>query len=401
MSSYIEREKEVYFPVFARYPLLVERAEGKYVYDSEGNRYLDFLSGIGVCILGHSHPRLLRVFEKQTRKLIHVSSLYYTQEQIKLAEELCLRFGKGKCFFSNSGAEANETALKLTRKYGHRLYGGKRYKIITAYGSFHGRTFKTLAATGQPEKQKDFEPLPPGFVHTPLNDIEALEKSIDDSTIAVMLEVIQGEGGVNFCSRHYLSEVERICREKGLLFILDEVQTGMGRTGSFFAYEQFGVKPDIVTLAKGLGSGFPIGATIARSEIADCFERGDHGSTFGGSALACAVALETLKVLEEGSLIKKVSEVGRVCLELFKEELENGGLIYEVRGKGFMMGIEFEKSVAKKVSLKLLEKGVLAGTCGENVLRFLPPYIVEESDFKLVLAKLKEALGEIKKDEYD
>ncbi len=400
MSDFIKKEKEVYFPVFARYPLLVERAEGKYVYDSKGNQYLDFISGIGVCILGHSHPRLLKVFEGQAKKLIHVSSLYYTQEQIKLAEELSVRFGKGKCFFSNSGAEANEAALKLTRKYGHCLYGGKRYKIITAYGSFHGRTFKTLAATGQPEKQKDFEPLPPGFVHIPLNDVKALEAAVDESTIAVMLEAIQGEGGVNFCSSGYLKEVERICRQQGLLLILDEVQTGMGRTGSFFAYEQYGIKPDIVTLAKGLGNGFPIGATIARSEIADYFEKGDHGSTFGGNALACVVALETLKLLDEEGLIEKVSEQGIFFLELFKK-LEGDNFIKEVRGKGFMIGIEFEKPVAKKISLKLIEKGVLAGTCGENVLRFLPPYIVEESDFELVFAKLKEALEEFKKNEHD
>lgn len=400
MLDFVKREKKAYFPVFARYPLLVEKAEGKYVYDSNGNQYLDFLSGIGVCILGHSHPRLQEALEKQAKKLIHVSSLFYTEEQIRLAEELSLRFGDGKSFFSNSGAEANEAALKLTRKYGHRFYAGKRYKIITAYNSFHGRTFKTLAATGQPDKQKDFEPLPPGFTYVPLNDLEALEKAIDETTVAVMLEVIQGEGGVNFCDPGYLKKVEEICRQQGLLFILDEVQTGMGRTGSFFAYEQFGVKPDIVSLAKGLGNGFPIGATIARPEVADCFEKGDHGSTFGGNALGCAVALETLRVLDEEGLIEKVSRQGKIFLELFKE-LEDQSLVKEVRGKGFMLGIEFEEPVAKNVSLKLLERGVLSGSCGEKVLRFLPPYIVDEGDFELVLAKLKETLKEVERDGND
>lgn len=395
MEDYLRREKEVYFPVFARYPVLMERAEGKYVYDSEGNQYLDFFSGLGVCILGHSHPRLRKVIEEQIQKLIHISNLYYTEEQIRLAEELSSKFGKGKCFFSNSGAEANEAALKLTRKFGYKYYGGKRYKIITAYGSFHGRTFKTLAATGQPEKQRDFEPLPPGFDHVPLNDFEALEGAIDDATLAVMLEPIQGEGGVNFCSLDYLKGVEEICRRQGLLLILDEVQTGVGRTGSFFAFEHFGVKPDVVTLAKGLGSGFPIGATIARAEIADFFERGDHGSTFGGNALACAVALETLKVLEEERLIEEVARNGALFLNQLKE-LENSGLVADVRGKGFMLGVEFNEALAKEVSLRLLKRGILSGTCGEKVLRFLPPFIVERDDFDLVLDGLKEVLEEVK-----
>ncbi len=394
MLNFVEKEKEVYFPVFARYPVLIKRAEGKYLYDADGRSYLDFFSGLGVCILGHSHPRLRKVLESQAQKLIHVSSLYYTEEQIELAYQLSQKFNKGKCFFSNSGAEANEAALKLARKFGHKRYEGKRFKVITAYGSFHGRTFKTLAATGQPEKQKDFEPLPPGFVHVPLNDLEALKKAIDESTVAVMLEPIQGEGGINLCSSDYLKGVEKICRQQGLLLILDEVQTGVGRTGSFFAYEHFGIEPDLVTLAKGLGSGFPVGATLARAEVADYFEPGDHGSTFGGNALACAVSLETLKVLEEEGLIEKVAKEGALFLKRLKE-LEKKELVLEVRGKGFMLGVEFKEPVAKEVSLRLLRKGVLSGTCGEKILRFLPPYIIDRTDFEKVLSILNEVVEDL------
>lgn len=363
-----------YMPVFARYKIVLERGEGVYAYDTQGKRYIDFLGGIAVNVLGHNHKSLVKAVSEQASKMIHCSNLYYTEVQADAAEMLTKLSGLGKVFFANSGAEANEGAIKLARKYAHNIDADKS-QIITANHSFHGRTLATLTATAQPKYQEGFGPLPGGFDYVDYGDIDALEKLMSDKTCAVMLETIQGEGGIHVPPRDYLKQVRTLCDKYNAVLILDEIQCGMGRTGKFFAYENFGIVPDIVTLAKGLAGGVPIGAFIASDKIAGAFHPGDHGSTFGGNPLACAAAVAVLEELTNGGVMKNVSDVGdyfKGKLAALKEKYP--ALIKEVRGMGLMLGAELTKP-GRDIANDCLKDGVIINCTADKVLRFVPPLI--------------------------
>ena len=364
-------DKAHYMPVFARYPMGISHGEGAYVTDTDGNRYLDFFAGIAVNALGHAHPNLVKAVAEQAAKVIHCSNLYYTEVQAQLIEKLASLSGLDKVFLANSGAEANEGALKLARKYGKTIADDK-YEIITANHCFHGRTLMTLTATAQPKYQAGYEPLPQGFTYIDYNDIAALEAAISDKTCAVVLEPIQGEGGVNVPNDDYLQKVRALCDKHGALLIFDEVQTGIGRTGKMFAYEHFGVKPDIVTLAKGLAGGVPIGAFLATDKVASAFHPGDHGSTFGGNPLACAASKAVLDTILEDKLLDNVNEVGAYLMDAIRSLGEKyPTIIRSVRGKGFMVGIELTREGREIVQACLDAKLIINCTAG-NVLRLVP-----------------------------
>lgn len=364
-------DKAHYMPVFARYPMVISHGEGAYVTDTDGNRYLDFFAGIAVNALGHAHPNLVKAVAEQAAKVIHCSNLYYTEVQAQLIEKLAALSGLDKVFLANSGAEANEGALKLARKYGKTIADDK-YEIITANHCFHGRTLMTLTATAQPKYQAGYEPLPQGFTYIDYNDIAALENAISDKTCAVVLEPIQGEGGVNVPADDYLQKVRALCDKYGALLIFDEVQTGIGRTGKMFAYEHFGIKPDIVTLAKGLAGGVPIGAFLATDKVASAFHPGDHGSTFGGNPLACAASKAVLDTIFEDDLLDNVNEVGAYLMDAIRALGEKyPTIIRSVRGKGFMVGIELTREGREIVQACLDAKLIINCTAG-NVLRLVP-----------------------------
>lgn len=372
-----ESDKRDYLPVFARYKIVLDHGEGVYVYDTHGKKYVDFLGGIAVNVLGHNHPALVKAVAEQAGKMIHCSNLYYTQVQADAAEKLTKLSGFGKVFFGNSGAEANEGAIKVARKYAHTISPDKS-QIITALHSFHGRTLATLTATGQPKYQEGFGPLPAGFDYVEYNNIEALEKMMSENTAAVMLEPIQGEGGVHVPTAEYLKKVRALCDKYNAVLIFDEIQTGIGRTGEFFAYDKFGVKPDVVTLAKGLAGGVPIGAFITSDKIADVLHAGDHGSTFGGNPLACAAADVVLATVGNEAFLKHVEEMGdymKSRLEAIKAKFPT--LVKEVRGVGLILGMEINKP-GRDIVNACLEKGSIINCTAGNVLRFVPPLIVEK-----------------------
>lgn len=390
----IELDRQYYMPVFARYPIVLSHGEGPYVYDIEGKRYLDFLAGIAVNVLGHAHPKLVAAIAKQAGKLIHCSNLYYTQEQVELIKSLAEISGLDKVFLANSGAEANEGAIKLARKYGKTISEDK-VEIISAEHCFHGRTLATLTVTAQPKYQKGYEPLPGGFKHVPYNDIAALTATITEKTCAVMLEPIQGEGGVNVPDKDYLQQVRELCDKNGVLLIFDEIQTGMGRTGTMFAYQQFGVKPDIVTMAKGLGGGVPIGAFLASDKVANVFHPGDHGTTFGGNPLACAAANAVLAVMKEEKLVDNATAMGLYMLqELKKLQRKYPSLISEVRGKGLMVGVSLTQPGRDIVS-KCLDYGVIINCTAGNVLRLVPPLTINKGHVDEVVKVLDEVLASL------
>lgn len=364
-----------YLPVFARYQIVLDHGDGVYVYDTQGKKYIDYLGGIAVNVLGHNFPKLAKAIADQAAKMIHCSNLYYTQVQADAASKLVVLSGLGKAFFGNSGAEANEGAIKLARKYAHS-FDPEKSQIITAWHSFHGRTLATLTATGQPKYQEGFGPLPGAFDYVEYGDIEALEKMMSDKTCAVMLETIQGEGGVYVPPADYFKNVRALCDKYNAVLILDEVQCGMGRTGKFFAYEQFGIKPDIVTLAKGLAGGVPIGAFIASDKVAAVFHAGDHGSTFGGNPLACAASNVVIDEISSTERLNAVNEVGTYLkskLEGFQEKYP--ALIKEVRGMGLILGMQLTKPGRDIVNACLAEGAIINCTAGD-VLRFVPPLIV-------------------------
>lgn len=382
-----------YLPVFARYPVVLSHGKGAYVYDVEGKQYLDFLAGIAVNIIGHAHPKLVAAIADQAGKMIHCSNLYYTAQQATLAESLVKLSGLGKVFLGNSGAEANEGAVKLARKYGKALAAGK-FEIVAAEHSFHGRTLATLTATGQPKYQKGYEPLPQGFIHVPFNDLEALKAVVSEKTCAVMLEPIQGEGGVNLPDEGYLAAVRELCDANGALLIFDEIQTGVGRTGKMFAYEHFGLKPDIVTLAKGLGGGVPIGAFIASDKVAAAFGPGDHGSTFGGNPLACAAANAVLAIMSEEQLLQNATKVGAYLLEklsglkaLYPE------LVAGVRGKGLIAGMKLTRP-GKDIVVSCMDRGLIINCTAGDVLRFVPPLNIQNHHVDEMIGILSEVLAE-------
>lgn len=364
---------------YNRLPIVFSKGEGVYVWDLEGKRYIDMVAGIAVLNLGHCHPRIVSAIKEQASKLMHTSNLYHIENQILLAEKLWELSSGYKSFFCNSGAEAVEAALKLARK------ATGRKEIIAAHNSFHGRTMGALSATGQEKYRKPFEPLVPGFKFVPYGEADALEKAITPETAAVILEPIQGEGGVIIPQEDYLKEVREICTQRDVLLIFDEVQTGIGRTGYTFAWQGFGVEPDIFTLAKALGSGFPIGAMLAKPEVMEAFKPGDHASTFGGNPLATRVALETLKILEEEKLCERSLTMGRYLMKRL-EELELEG-IEEIRGRGLMVGVEFQRDCSWIVSIAL-DYGVLFNCTHSKVLRLTPPLIIDRRHVDEAVEKL-------------
>ena len=376
---------------YARYPVVLVRGKGTRVWDLEGEEYLDFVSGLAVCNLGHCHPRVVKAIQGQAEKLIHVSNFYYIEPQIQLASLLCKHSFADKVFFCNSGAEANEGAFKLARKFAKEKTGKDRYEIITMEGSFHGRTLATLTATGQEKFHKGYEPLMPGFKYVPFNDIGAVKKAIDPKTCAVMVEPIQGEGGVNCPSEGYLKALREICDENRLLLIFDEVQVGMGRTGKLFAYEHEGVEPDMLTLAKSLAGGVPIGALLIKQEISDGFKPGDHASTFGGNPLASAAGVAALTAILEEGMLENCRKMGDYFLSELDKMKNKFPFIKEVRGKGLILGMEL-KIDGSSIVKEMLKKRVLINCTMGNILRFLPPLIVTQEEIDRVVATLEEVL---------
>ena len=383
---FVEEGNKYLIGNYARYPVSFEKGEGVYLYDEKGKRYIDMLAGIAVNTLGYNYPALTEAICDQAKKILHVSNLFYIKPQIEVAKILVENSCGDKVFFCNSGAEANEAAIKLARRY---FYDKKenRFTIITFEGGFHGRTLATVKATAQPKYQEGFEPLPEGFKYAKLNDIESVKSALDENTAAVMIELIQGEGGVIPAEKEFVKELYSLCKEKNILFIVDEVQTGIGRTGKLFAYEHFGIEPDIITLAKGLGGGVPIGAVIAKEEIAKSFVPGTHGSTFGGNYLATAAAKVVLQeVLKEGFL-EEVEKKG----EYLKKKLKEIGL--NPRGKGLMIGCPLpEEKKASDIASKALEEGLVIGTAGGNTLRFVPPLIITEKEIDKAVDILKKVI---------
>ncbi|HBQ63560.1 MAG TPA: aspartate aminotransferase family protein [Clostridiales bacterium] len=388
LDSLMELDRKVYFNTFGtRVPACFTRGEGVWLWDTEGRKYMDMLAGIAVSVLGHGHPKLVEAICTQARELIHCSNYYYIEKQTLLARQLVENTCADRVFFCNSGAEANEGAVKLARIHYYKQGRQGKYRILCLHNSFHGRTITTLAATGQEKYSKPFEPVTPGFCHVPLHDLKALDAATGDGSqfCAVMMEPVQGEGGVYPAENAYLQEVRKICDQKDMLLIFDEIQCGMGRTGKLMAFEYAGVEPDIFTLAKALGGGVPIGAFLAREPVASSLTPGEHGSTFGGNPLACAAGLAVMEELVQGGLVQWAGELGEEFLKKLKALAGRHPLIREVRGRGLMLGIEYIGPAAGEIKKRLFERGILAGTAGESVTRLLPPLILARNDMEFFL----------------
>lgn len=375
--------------------LALVKGQGSRVQDADGKFYLDFLSGLAVNALGHCHPAVVQALKDQAETLIHVSNLYYIEPQVRLAESLVAHSFASKCFFCNSGAEANEAAIKMARKWGNTSQKGAR--IITFKNSFHGRTLATITATGQEKFQKNFQPLVGGFAYASLNDIESVAEVADAKTCAVLLELVQAEGGVHPALPGFVKALRKFCDEQNLLLILDEVQTGMGRTGRLFAYEHYDIEPDIITLAKALGGGVPIGAMLAGSKVADVFQPGDHASTFGGNPLASAAALAVTRVMTTDGFFENVRRLSNYLLGLLGDLAKEYPFVNEVRGVGMLIGIECRFSV-KPIVAECLSRGLIVGTAGDDVLRLLPPLTTTREEIDEAVNILQAAL-EVVKDE--
>lgn len=395
INEIIEIDSKHYFKTFNRFPVSFTHGEGCKLYDTEGKEYTDFSAGIAVNSLGHNDKDLVNAIASQASKCIHICNLYYNEPQTELAKMLTEGSDFARAFFCNSGAEANEGAIKLARGYFYKK-GTPREKIVTAKNSFHGRTLATVTATGQPKYSAPFAPLPQGFVYVDFNDISQMEQAVDSNTAAVMLEVIQAEGGVYLADKEYLKAVEDICKKNGALLIIDEVQTGMGRTGSLFGYQQFNIKPDIISLAKGLGGGVPIGAVLSTEEASKGFAAGDHGTTFGGNPLACSAAKVVVNKLK-GGLIEHAAEMGEYMKQLLnqvKSAYENK--VVEVRGKGLLLGMELAPEISVRMVIdKLLKMGYIVISCGHNALRFVPPLIIKKEEIDFLASALKEVLASV------
>jgi acetylornithine/N-succinyldiaminopimelate aminotransferase len=391
-----EMGQEYVMNTYSRQPLALVRGKGSHVWDSNGKKYLDLISGIAVNNLGHCHPRVVQAIKAQADHLIHCSNLYWNEPQVLLAKLLVDNSCGEKVFFCNSGAEANEGAMKIARRYSADKYGleAERYEIITALHSFHGRTIGALTATGQEKYHQGFTPLVPGFKYVPYNDLQALEEAVTAKTCAIMLEPVQGEGGVHPATPEYLEGVRALCTEKDLLFILDEVQTGLGRTGRLFAYEHYGVEPDVFTLAKGLGGGVPIGAIVARGAAANVLGPGQHASTFGGNPLACAAANAAVTAIISEELVKKAEQKGEYVKKIINKFRKDIPLIKEIRGMGLLLGIELTIE-GKRVQELCQEKGVLINCVQNNVLRLAPPLNISFADLNEGISILKGVLEEI------
>ena len=376
---------------YARIPIALVRGRGTKVWDAEGKEYLDFLAGIEVNSLGHCHPAIVRAIREQSKKLLHVSNLYHVLPQSELARELCNHSFAERVFFCNSGAEANEAAIKLVRRYGLEKLGGK-YEILSTHNSFHGRTLATLTATGQEKIRAGYDPLPTGFRQVPYNNLAAIEEAIDEKkTAAILVEPIQAEGGVNVPDEAYMRGLRELCDQRGILLIFDEVQTGMGRTGTLFGYEHFAIKPDIMTLAKALGGGLPLGAMLAREEIATSFGPGSHASTFGGNPVACSAGLVVMQTLLGGAL-KNCLQMGQYFVKGLEALQKRFSFIREVRGKGLMIGMELEIE-GSKVADSCMQEGLLLNCTAYKVLRFVPPLTIKRNEIDRGLDILEKVLA--------
>jgi acetylornithine aminotransferase len=393
-EQWIAKGDRYIMKTYGRYPIVPVRGEGCVLWDADGRRYLDFLAGVAVNNLGHCHPKVVRAIQEQAATLIHCSNYYHIPQQIELAELLCSRSFADRAFFCNSGAEANEAAIKLARKYSRDKFGPERYEIITAAESFHGRTMATVSATGQEKVQRFFDPLLHGFKHVPFNDAAAIAAAVTPNTCAVMLEPIQGEGGINVPAADYLRQVREICDRHGLLLILDEVQTGLGRTGKLFAYEHFGIAPDIMTLAKALAGGAPIGTMLAKEEYAAAFTPGTHGSTFGGNPLMTTAALAAVRTLLEDGLLDQAVATGDYLLAALKALGRRYPFVTEVRGIGLMIGMGLAIPAGDIVKMGH-ERGVLLNVTHDTVLRFVPPLTVSEAEIDEMIGILDGILAEI------
>lgn len=396
LKKILDESSHYLMNTYNRFPLVIRKGRGMRVWSVEGKEYFDFVGGVAVNCLGHCHPKVVISLQKQAQRLIHISNYYHIEPQIKLAKILVEHSFADKVFFCNSGAEANEGAIKLARKYFRDLPAQNRYEIITALNSFHGRTLATLTASGQEKIKVGFEPLVPGFRHAEFNDIDALEQAITKETCAIMLEPIQGESGVKMPDPDYLRDVRELCDRHGILLILDEVQTGIGRTGKLFAHEHYGITPDIMTIAKGLGGGVPIGAVLATDKVAVAFQPATHGSTFGGNPLACAAAVATVEVILEDDFIldqcRRMGKYFKKRLEDLKKEFPS--IIADVRGMGLLIGMELTRDGAPVVKA-CMERGILINCTAGNILRFMPPLIITEKDIDHLVEVLEQILDRL------
>jgi acetylornithine/N-succinyldiaminopimelate aminotransferase len=390
-----ELERRYLLPTYNRYPVVLARGKGVLLYDTEGKRYLDFVSGLGVNALGHAHPRIVKTIRDQAAKLLHVSNLYYHEYQGPLAEKLCKLSGLDRAFFSNSGTEAIEGSIKLARLAGHRTGGEAKCRLVALEGSYHGRTFGALSLTGQDKHRKGFEPMLEGVTFVKQNDAEALRAAVNDNTCAIVLEPIFGEGGIYECTPEFLRECRAAADRHRAALIFDEIQCGLGRTGTMFAFQTFGVTPDIVAIAKPIAAGLPLGSFIAKEEFANAISPGQHGTTFGGGPLACRVALEFLAVVEEEKLLENVSRVGAYLQHALQDLVEKRSAATGVRGRGFIQGIQLEIPARPIVDAGLAE-GVLFNSTQDTVVRFLPPFLLEEKHVDKGIRVLKKLLGKKK-----
>lgn len=393
MTDIVEDGNRYSMNTYNRGTRVIKEAKGCYLKDMEGKEYLDMIAGISVCNLGHSHPAVVEAIQQQAEKLIHISNLYWIPEQVELAKLLVENSFADMAFFCNSGGEANEAAIKLARKYSYKKYGEGRNEIIAMTSSFHGRTLATLSITYNKKYQEGFGPMPGGFKFASFNDIDSVKAEITEKTCAIIVEPVQGEGGVNVAEEKFLKELKNICVQKDILLIFDEIQCGMARTGKLFAYEHFGIEPDIMSLAKALGNGFPIGAMLAIEEVAAAFNPGDHGTTFGGNPLACSAALATLKYILREKLWETVERKGNYFKEQLQTLVEKHPLVKQTKGKGLMLGLELKTAGAPFVQ-KMAEEGILINCTAENILRFLPPFIIEERDIRRTVEALDKILSE-------
>jgi acetylornithine/N-succinyldiaminopimelate aminotransferase len=376
---------------YTRLPRAIVRGQGSYIYDADGNKILDMFPGWAVSGIGHCHPKVVKAVQKQSEILLHMDNTFYTEPQGHLAQLLAQRAFGGKSFFCNSGAEANEAALKLARI--HTAKG--KYKYITALGSFHGRTFGAMTATAQPKKFESFQPVVPGFIYVPFNDVDALEKTFDDEVAAVMIEPIQGEGGINIATPEYMKAIRRLCDKNQAVMILDEVQTGMGRTGKWFGYQHYEVVPDIITLAKALGGGVAVGAMMAKPNIAASLVPGTHASTFGGNCLACAAGIAVIEAIEEENLLQNAAKIGQYAADKLNQLKSKYSIIDHIRGKGLMIGIQL-KSPGAQIVAKCLEKGLRINCTQDTVLRFMPAMNVAAKQIDEAVKILDNVLSEMK-----
>ncbi|HZQ24424.1 MAG TPA: aspartate aminotransferase family protein [Terriglobales bacterium] len=392
LSEIAERERQFLLQTYNRYPVALERGRGVFLFDVQGKRYLDFVAGLGVNALGHAHPRVVKIIREQAARLIHISNLYYSEYQGRLAEKLCALSGLQRVFFSNSGTEAIEGSIKLARLAGHRSGGDAKCKLVALEGSYHGRTFGAMSLTGQDKYRHGFEPLLEDVTFVPRNDAAALHAAVNDNTCAIVLEPIFGEGGVLECSPEFLRECRAAADRHRAALIFDEIQCGLGRTGTIFAFQAFGVTPDIVAIAKPIAAGIPLGAFLAREEFASAIKPGQHGTTFGGGPLACRVALEYFEIVEEENLLTNVAKVGKYLQDHLKVLTEKFEAVREVRGRGFIQALALEVP-ARPIVEQALAEGVLFNSTQDTVLRFLPPFLLQEKHVDKGVRVLKKILA--------